>query len=144
LSAREANPADWNSFEDERIKSRPSWRTEMAKGPSLKSSSFSSGTRSAAERNLALESFKNIANVDIGSSMREKPGDGGSSPALIKIKNLLLSVNRPMPIAEVADRLGLDSDVAADALTEGGQAGVLRFLRAGDTTSVELASPPRS
>jgi hypothetical protein len=116
----------------------------MAKGPSLKSSSFSSGTRSAAERNLALESFKNIANVDIGSSMREKPGDGDSSPALIKIQNLLLSVSRPMPIAEVADRLGLDSDMAADALTEGGQAGLLRFLRAGDTTSVELASTPRS
>jgi len=93
---------------------------------------------------LALESFKNISNVDIGSSMTEKTVEGGLSPALIKIQNLLLDMKRPLPIAEVADRLGLDSDMAADALAEGGQAGLLRFIRAGDTTSVELAPPPTS
>jgi hypothetical protein len=95
------------------------------------------GQQGSAARKVAVDSFQNIANVEIS-----KPATTGSAEdaeELKAISGVLHEAAKPLSVAEIAERLAWDSAKAANALARGGQYGLLRFSKVGETTKVELA-----
>ncbi len=99
----------------------------------------------SAAQELAVESFRNIANVKIGRDRgRGNFGGGRIEPASSQPDNELAAVvdllrgSGALAVAGVADRLHWSSDKTANALVRGGKAGVLRFSKDGNNTTVAL------
>jgi hypothetical protein len=92
--------------------------------------------RGTAARRLAVESLINIA----GASVGEAPSSAANDPEVGAIVELLKSVDRPVAVADVAERLKWDSERAAQALARGGDGGVLTFIRSGASTFVGLST----
>jgi hypothetical protein len=85
---------------------------------------------------MAVESFRNIANTEIAeptSGVREDPD-------VEAIAEVLKNAERPVAVAELAERLSWDSDRAAQALARGGDSGRLTFVRSGNRTFVGLST----
>ena len=107
-------------------------------------SSFSSGKKPAASaadfrgsaaQRIAVDSFKNIANVTITAT----------DPDVAEIVGFLRKSSGAAHVYDVADRLGWDSTRAANAMSRGAADGQLTFAadRKGHTM-VELAGDARS
>jgi len=106
-------------------------------GDKKSSSGIASGlsdVRGTAARKMAVESFRNIADAKVWESAPSPEED----PDVDAIAALLKSADRPVAVAEVAERLSWDSDRAANALGRGGDRGRLTFVRSGNRTFVGL------
>ena len=98
----------------------------------------------SAAQELAVESFRNIANVKIGRGnvadvkvVCVEPATPQSDNELAAVVDLLRG-SGALAVAGVADRLHWSSDKTANALVRGGKAGVLRFSKDGNNTTVAL------
>lgn len=96
--------------------------------------------RGSAAQRIAVESFKNIANVVIGE-VASPPADEADIAAVVA---LLQATASPIAIAEVAERLGWDSTRAANALAAGGAAHRLMFFTSDGWTKVGIAGGSRA
>jgi hypothetical protein len=107
-----------------------------------KSGYLSFGQQGSAARKVAVDSFQNIANVEIGSSEAvTAAGSVEASEELKTISDVLHEAAKPLAVAEIAERLRWDSAKVANALVRGGQSGALKFSKIGETTLVELSQP---
>lgn len=99
--------------------------------------SRSGGNLGTAATKLAIESFRNIANADIGmaKSASSTPGD---DDAITKVISLLQEAGSAMAVADIAKRLNMDSSRAANILVRAGKAGLLKFSTIGEAMTVEL------
>lgn len=104
-----------------------------------KSKSGDYDLRGSAARKLAIESLRNIANVNISGSGVEGAVSPETDPELAAIIGVLRGAGTPLAVTEVAERLRWKSDKTANALARGGESGVLRFSTNGETTTVSLA-----
>jgi hypothetical protein len=93
--------------------------------------------RGSAAQKLAIESLRNIANVNVSDTESEVVGPA-TDPEIAAIIGVLRGAGTPLTVAEVADRLQWDPDTAANALARGGETGVLAFSKDGDRTTVTL------
>lgn len=82
----------------------------------------------------AITSVQNVANVFNTSRF-----DNVDNDELAAISELLLAQQTPLTVAEIAEALNWESDRAASALALGGEIGLLRFFKDGDSTRVELS-----
>ena len=90
--------------------------------------------RGTAARKMAIDSFRNIADTTLGPS----EADAARDRDVDAIVALLKKADQPVAVVEVAERLGWDSDRAAQALSYGGDRGLLTFVRTSPQTLVGL------
>lgn len=112
----------------------------MAMFGSKKQSSGSLEAGGTAAQKLAVESFKNIANTEIGALVQGPAA--AEDPEVDAIAELLKGASVPVAVAEVAERLGWDSGRAADALSRGATSGRLTFMSSQGRTFVGLPARP--
>jgi len=112
----------------------------MAMFGSKKQSSGSLGPGGTAAQKLAVESFKNIANTDVGGLVESAAAAEDVDVDAIAL--LLKGAGVPVGVAEVAERLGWDSGRAADALSRGAMSGRLTFVSSQGRTFVGLPARP--
>ena len=75
------------------------------------------GQSGSAAQKLALDSFQNIANIDIESTVAATPDIDAEVEAVGKV---LRAAATPLPVAKVAEHLPWDSGQVAKVLARGG------------------------
>ena len=116
----------------------------MASFGSKKRSPGSLDPGGTAAQKLAVESFKNIANTDIGGAVGggAAPRARALDPDVDEIVALVRKAGAPVAVADVAVQLHWDSARAAEALARGGAGGRLIFVGSSGRTFVGLPAQP--
>lgn len=95
------------------------------------------GQSGSAAQKLALDSLQNIANIDIASTGTATPDIDAEVEA---VGNVLRAAATPLSVAKVAEHLpSWETGRVAKVLARGGQSGMLKFFRDGETTMVDVA-----
>jgi hypothetical protein len=104
-------------------------------GRSGKTSSMAIDARGRASRQMAIDSFRNIARLKIG------PTESADTD-VEAILAALTSASGPIAIVDLAHRLAWDADRLSEALARGTDRGDLVLTKSGGRTFAELPAPP--